>query len=1382
MSEVLKRIELLSSEAGALEQALPAAKGADRQAVRSRGQSGSYPMSSAQQQMWSVDQPNPTHPDLNFPVAIRLEGRLEVDALNQSFQEIVKRHEILRTIYGVREGIRVQVILPYHPVPLLTQDLLQLNPLDREAAIQRLILESANRPFDLAAGPVVRTELIRLAKDERALLVGIHHIASDAWSMGVFFRELADGYNACMADRSPTRPALPLQYADYARSQREWMESPDAKESLSFWRRHLEGLTPVELPTDHARPPALSHEGGLIFFRLASDLLSKLRNLAEAEEATLSMALLAGFTALLARYTGLTDLAVGSCATGRDSMELEGLIGNFANPIVLRTDVSGELTFRELIRRTRTVALDAEAHSTLPFDLVVRELQPQPDASRAPLAPVMMVVDDRPDELPSFDGLVATRIEPKATSTKYDLLIHIRPTNDGLSGRVGYSADLFEPDTVERLVGHFRTLLEAATRDPDLRVSMFPLLTEPEQQQILVQWNDTEAPYPADACLHELFEGQARSRPQAPAVLFGDRMLSYADINLRANRLAHFLRRQGVGPEVTVAVCLERSPELVVAILAVLKAGGAYIPFDPSYSTGRLSFMVRDAGAPILLTQDSLRKRLDAQSAEVVCLGKASEFLSAESVSDPRSGVTPRSLAYVICTSGSAGTPKAIALEHRGVLNNLVDLNQRFNVGPGDRVLFLSSPSFDMSVYETLGVLAAGGSLIIPDPGAAKDPAHWVDLMVRHKVTVWNSAPVLLELLVEQLERDNGPALPDLRVALLGGDWIPVTLPDRLTAFAPDVQLISLGGATEASIHSTIYPVKETDSTWASIPYGRPMTNQRVYILDKSLLPTPIGVPGELHLAGVGLARGYLHRPDLTAERFFEHSFGNGKVERLYRTGDLARWRRDGVIELLGRIDFQVKIHGLRIELGEVESSLRRHKAVQDAVVVAHEGRETVKCLTAYFVARPGQDVSEIELRSHLARTLPSYMIPTFFVPLDRLPTNENGKVDRKALPAAGSSGRAGDTIFPAPRNELETMLGTIFADLLGADQVGIDDDFFDSGGDSLLALKLVAKVEESLGRRISLAMLLEAPTVRDLARLLSGELSLRGVPGVVTIQQGGSRPAFFCVGAGPLHWRLASLLGPDQPYLGLDLDEADYKTLAWPFKIEDAASILVKKMRELQPAGPYFVGGQCSHGVIAYEMAQQLRAAGDEARLIVLYDAGNPAGTSRYQKEIQERGWLGRASVLGQRMKWIFGILRRKGVVGFAAYAREKLKFELQKMRPRWDVYWLGRKVADQPDDTQLDLINFEYLAIPGYRPMPYAGNVALLRDPVPPEHPYLDLDGGWSEVVKGNLEIRFLPGTSDDLFREPYVRVTARVLKEVLTEAQAFCSENHAEAASRP
>ncbi|MGW9083548.1 non-ribosomal peptide synthetase [Streptomyces yangpuensis] len=1072
MSESLaERIAALPKSRRALFQALTGRTGG-RAAVREdpepapRDPADPPVLSFAQRRLWFIDQLQPGSPAYNVPVATRIRGPLDVPALHAALQDIVDRHEVLRTVYTYQEGATEALprVVDGFRLPL------PLTELPDEESVRPFYDADAGAPFDLAGAVPLRARLGRLGAEDHVLVLNLHHIVTDGWSMRILYTELERAYAARTGAPAEPNAPLALQYADFATWQRRRVSGDRLDGLTSFWREELGGAAPVDLPTDRPRPPVFGHAGASRYIDLPPRLIARLREFGKAEGATLYMTMLAGFAATLRRWTGQEDIVVGTSVSGRDHPAFSELIGFFVNTLPLRIRTGGDPGFAELVRATRHTTLQAYAHQELPFDLIVDTLGLPRDPSRPPLTSVMFLLDETPDTAPGLAGLATEPIDFSSHATKYDLMISVHDTGTAVRALVEYPTDLFDASTVDRLLGHFLTTLEGAVDRPDTPLSALPLLTDTERRAALDDWNATRAPFPQDACLHHLFEQHADRRPDAPAVVLGGLggwSVTYRELEERANRLAHRLVEAGAGPDRTVALCLRRGPGLVTAILAVLKAGGAYVPLDPDYPAERLALLLKDAAPPIVVSDAELIGRLPVPAGTArVLLDTDRAALAELPATRPEVPVTARDLAYVIFTSGSTGTPKGIALEHRGVVNNLLDLNRSYGIGPGDRVLALSSPSFDMSVYETLGILAAGGTLVLPDLAAAKDPAHWADLAERHGVTVWNSAPALLGLLVDQLEHAGGPRLPKLRTAFLGGDWIPVTQPDRIRAFAPELSFAALGGATEASIHSVEHRVGRVDPQWTKLPYGRPMANQHTYILDPHDRLVPVGVPGELHLGGVGLARGYLNRPELTEEKFVHVELEPGRTERLYRTGDLARYGTDGTIELLGRTDFRIKLNGLRIEPGEVESALRDRPGVREAVVAARRTAAGSDRLVGYVVPEDGADLDTAALRTALGAVLPPHCVPAELVLLERLPLSPNGKVDRGALPDPRPAAPAPDrpaAVAPAGADPVALRIAAVWAEVLGVAEVAPDADFFALGGDSFAAVRAVRAVAAAL-------------------------------------------------------------------------------------------------------------------------------------------------------------------------------------------------------------------------------------------------------------------------------------------------------------------------------
>ncbi|MEU3554840.1 non-ribosomal peptide synthetase [Streptomyces fragilis] len=1064
-----------------------------------------FPMASAQERLWIVERLTPGTAAYHIPLAIRLTGTLDRAALHAAVQAVVDRHEALRTSFTQLDGVPVQVVADDVRIDLPVVDV-------SEAGLEAALAEEAARPFDLSARPLLRTSLLRLADDDHVWTVTLHHLVSDMWSCGILLDEVAAGYAARLAGQEPALPELALHYPDFTIWQRERLTGPYRDRLLDHWRDRLEGAPRItELPLDRPRPAAQSFRGRQVPVTLAPELSAAVRDLSRRSGVTPFMTLLAAFQLLLSRCSGQEDIVVATGAATR-TPETERVVGCFINTVLLRTSLAGDPSFAELLERVRVTTLDALDHQDLPFEQLVGELQPQRDLSVNPLAQVMFILQNAPVPTVALPGLQASVVAAERGGAQLDLDVQLREVDGVFTGFVEYAQDLFDESTVRRLWQHYEVLLGAALADPGQAAGDLPLLTPEELERTVVEWNDTAAPMP-DRCLHQLFEERAAAHPDAPALAWTGGGLTYGELDARADRAAGRLRAAGVGPDVRVAVCLDRSAAMAVTLLGVLKAGGAYVPLDAAYPADRLAFMLQDARPAALVTDATLLDRLpvDPETGRVTGAddGFAVPVLLTGSLEDadgpagapqesgagqqPGAGqapVRPGHLAYVIYTSGSTGRPKGVAVTHRGVVNNIADLNRGPSIGPGDSVLALSSPSFDMSVYELFGMLAAGGTTVLPDADAAKDPRHWAELVERHSVTVWNSAPTLLEALVAAYG-DGRPARPTLRVAFLGGDWVPVPLPDRARALFPALDVVVMGGATEASIHSIVQPVGETGADWTHIPYGRPMANQQALVVDAHLRAVPVGVPGELCLAGVGLARGYLDRPALTAERFVPHPYAGTGPDlapgaRLYRTGDLARQAADGTIHLIGRLDHQVKVRGHRIELGEVDAALARHPMVGEAVTVVRLDEQGHGVgLTAHVVPSGDAEPTAGLLRDHLRATLPDHMVPDAYVALDALPLSANGKVDRRALPDASTARPlAPSTAFVAPATALERAVADIWSTVLDVERIGVHDDFFELRGNSLKVTQVAAALSSDLRVDVPLRALFETPTVAGQAAL----------------------------------------------------------------------------------------------------------------------------------------------------------------------------------------------------------------------------------------------------------------------------------------------------------
>lgn len=1057
-----------------------------------------FPASFAQQRLWFLDQLIPDNGIYNVPTVIRLTGSLKLAALEQTFNEIVLRHETLRTTFIVSDGQPLQAIAPSLTIPLSVLDLQQLPDDEQEVKAKCIITAEIERPFDLSSGPLLRVTLLVLSETEHILLLNMHHIICDDWSMGVLIRELGTLYAAFAQNQPSPLLELPLQYADFAHWQREWLQGEVLQTQLAYWREQLNDISILHLPTDKPRPAIQSYQGATQFLELPLKLIDALEKLSQQEGVTLFMALLAAFQTLLYRYTHQENIAVGSPIANRNRSEIEGIIGFFVNSLVLRSNLSGNPTFRELLGRVREVTLGAYSHQDLPFEKLVEELHPERNLSHHPLFQVVFGFQNAPMSALELPGLVPSFMNIDIKKTRFDLELHLWKCSEdfrslwggnweyseGLRGVMVYNTDLFDKATISRMVEHFKTLLSAIVANPEERIANLPLLSEAELHQVLVKWNNTQADYPQDKCIHQLFAEKVQLYPDSIAVNFANEQLTYQELNTRSNKLAHHLQKSGVCSDVLVGICISQSIEMIVGLLGILKAGGTYVPLDPSYPQERLNFMLEDAQVSVLLTQENLLKHFEGFSKPIISIDKDWEIITQKKQDNPESDLNSDNLAYVIYTSGSTGKPKGVAVPHKAV-NRLVCNTNYIKFSPSDKIAQASNASFDAATFEIWGALLNGAQLV----GITKDVTlspHEFALQLREKGI---NILFLTTALFQQIARDVPQAFTSLRYLLFGGETVDKRWVKKILKHGTPKHLIHVYGPTENTTFSSYYYVQDLPLA-TSFPIGRPITNTQTYILDVHLQPVPIGVTGELYMGGEGLAREYLNRTELTAKNFITHSFSNKPKARLYKTGDLARYLPDGNIEFLGRIDNQVKIRGFRIELSEIEAVLNQHPAVRETVVIVGEDVPDDKYLVAYVVLNQEQiAMQEVQgfaslLRQFLKEKLPEYMVPSAYVILESLPLTHNGKVDRRALPMP-------DTIsfnnqdYVAPRSQVEKLLAQIWAKVLGKEQVGIHDNFFELGGHSLLATQLTSRIRDTFQIDLPVRNLFEAPTVEQLSRYI---------------------------------------------------------------------------------------------------------------------------------------------------------------------------------------------------------------------------------------------------------------------------------------------------------
>ncbi len=1042
------------------------------------------PLSFAQQRLWFLDQYEPDNILYNIPAAIRLNGALDVTALERSLNEILKRHEALRTTFAGVSDRPLQVINEPRDFRLTVTELRENSPEKKEATVARLAAEEARTPFNLAEGPLLRVKLLLLAEDDHVLLITMHHIISDGWSIKVLISEIGELYEAYANGREAALPELPIQYADFAVWQRNWLQGERLEEQLSYWKAQLAAAPPLlELPTDRPRPTFKTFHGADVHLSLSKKLSEDITRLSRREGATLFMTLFSAFVTLLYRYSGQHDILVGTVIANRNRAETERLIGFFINTLVLRIRLSEQMTFRELLDQVREAALDAYAHQDLPFEKLVEELQPERTLSHSPVFQVLFHLQNAVTEGLSLSGLSMSQLEVETETAKLDLSLSMAESKDGLVGTFTYNTDLCDAATIRRMAGHFECLLDAAVSNPDEQIARLQLMTETEKNKVLFEWNDTRRDYGKDDPLHLAFAEQANLTPDAVAVRFEQTGLTYRELNQRANQLGHYLRKMGVGPEVLVGIFVERSTEMLVALLGVLKAGAAYVPLDATSPSERLSFIVKDAGLSLVLTRKSLKESLAVCDARLVCLDSDWAGIAQEDEANFDSEVTAADLAYVVYTSGSTGRPKGVLVEHRQVSNYIYSIRERLGLDACTSFAMVQPLTVDGPVTTIYAPLLTGGCVHLISDERVADAQALATYLHDHQIDYLKIAPSHLAT----LHQNGDPSkLMPRKVLMIGGEAPRVTFAEELRTLA-QCSIFNHYGPTETTVGVTTYQVDGTveDVRGVTLPIGRPLPNVQAYVLDRHMEPVPPRVAGELYIGGKNVSRGYLNSPQLTAERFVPDPFSAKIGARLYSTGDMARYLADGCLEFLGRRDQQVKVRGFRIELAEIETALREHEDVSEAVVAAHAGKNSDTHLVAYVVLAKGQTPTAGELRAFLKEKLPEYMVPYLYLFLDKLPLTRHGKVDRLALPRPEGTERELDVPFVAPRNAVEEVLCGIFAEVLNVERVGINDNFFELGGHSLLATQLVSRVRKSFQPDLALRKIFEAPTVASLAGVL---------------------------------------------------------------------------------------------------------------------------------------------------------------------------------------------------------------------------------------------------------------------------------------------------------
>ncbi|HVG59538.1 MAG TPA: amino acid adenylation domain-containing protein [Hyalangium sp.] len=1300
------------------------------------------PLSFAQQRLWILDQLAPSSPLYNVPAAVRLTGNLDPEGLRAALEEVVDRHEALRTTFEAVDGEPVQRIHPRQSVRLPLMDLSGSPEAEREQLLTEACAREAQRPFDLRRGPLLRARLLRVAPSDHVLLLVMHHIVSDGWSMGRLFRELAELYDAHTRGRPPALAPLPIQYADYAVWQRQWLAGEVLERQLAWWKERLAGApAALELPTDRLRPAVQSFRGAEHRFSLPMELGRRLRDFGREQGTTPFMTLLAGFKQLLSWYSGQRDVVVGTPVAHRTREETEGLIGFFVNTLVLRTSLHGAPSFRELVGRVREASLGAYAHQDVPFEKLVEVLAPERDLARTPLFQVMFVLQNTPMEAHELPGLTMHPLQPESGTAKFDLTLELVETDGSFTGALEFNTDLFDRTTVERMATHLQAILEAAMAEPEARLSRLLRLPAGERQRILALGQGAARLQPC-AGAHELFERQVEASPEAVALTFQGGTLSYRELDRRAAALARELRALGIGPDAQVGLCAHRSPELVVGMLGVLKAGGAYVPLDPSYPKERLALVLEDARPRVVLATEACRSLLPPTGATVLTLESAPGAHASEEAR-LESQVRPGHLAYVLYTSGSTGRPKGVMIHHGGLVNYLAWAAQAYAVAEGQGAPVHSPVGFDLTVTSLLVPLITGRPVeLLPEAGDVSALSR--SLLPGADFSLVKLTPAHLELLAHQLTPAQAGSA---RALVIGGEALLPRMLDFWRRHAPQVRLINEYGPTETVVGCCIYEVPRDFAGASSVPIGRPIAGTELYVLDERMEPVPLGVPGELYIGGAGLARGYQNRPELTAERFVPHPFSQEPGARLYRTGDLARYLADGNLEFLGRIDLQIKVRGFRIELGEIEAVLASHPSVREAAVTAPDmggGR----ALVAYVVPVEGSALDGSELREFLASKLPDYMVPARWSFLPALPLTPNGKVDRRALPAPEAPTRP---VQVAPRSEREAALARLFAEVLGLPRVGVTETFFELGGHSLSAVRMLARLREELGMQLPLRVLFESPTVEALARRIEEPVAQPG-GALVPLREGGHKAPFFAVhpigGSVFCYTELARLFDPERPFMALQARGLESEAPPRE-RIAEMAAAYTEELRRFRPHGPYLLGGWSMGGVVAFEMAQQLRRAGERVELVLIDSHLQPqrAGEAEPATALLASFLQDARALEGQDAgaeAWESGELTRDADLASL--------LEAAGLDP-------------QRGQTLFEVFRAHALALEQYEARPYPGGLSLLRSSEGEDAAAVE---AWRQLAAGEVRVSRLEAGHYDLLRAPHVQRVASWLRQSLDEAE--------------
>lgn len=1172
-------------------------------------------------------------------------------------------------------------------------------------------------------------------------------------------KELGILYDAYSKMREAKLPDLPIQYSDFSIWQQQHIGSDEMKTHLNYWVNRLKGAQLVlEMPADFPRPAMETFHGSIETLEFPSELTSKLRSFAQKENVSVYMVILAAFQTLLYRYTSQEDVIVGTAAVNVSKSEIENLIGSFSNNILFRTDFSGDPSFRHVLQNVKETVLEAQEHQDLPFEKLLEAIQPERDLSRNPLFQVAFIFHQGSLEQHLHIGdLKAKRIPVDMGTSRFDITLELEDDKQKISGFIEYKSEIYRVETIERLRGHLFTLLDSILNKPDANISSFTLLTESEKPLLIDEWNRTDVDYPRQKYIHNLFEEQAEIYPDRIAAEYEGEKISYKELNTKANKLAHYLRRYGVGEDKLVGLCVNRSLDMMISLLGILKAGGAYVPIDPFFPQDRIAYMLEDSETPVLITHTNLLDIFPAYDKKIICIDADWDSIEKEPDQNPVNDIDTLNLAYVIYTSGSTGKPKGVQIPHRPVVNFLLSMLRAPGLTKEDRLLSVTTLSFDIAVLELFLPLITGARVIIVPKEVTLDGKLLLERLVNRKVTAMQATPSTWRLLIEAGWKDQ------VKLKMMcGGEALPRDLANQLIERGKE--LWNMYGPTETTIWSA---VNKIENTGGPVVIGPPIANTQFYILDKNLQPVPIGVPGELHIGGEGLARGYFKKPELTSDKFIKNPFRNEPDARMYKTGDLTRFLHDGTIEFLGRLDFQVKVRGFRIELGEIENIISTHNSVKQVVVTAKQVSGDDSRLIAYIITEHGMELTPSDLREHIKEKLPDYMIPSFFVILESFPLTPNGKIDRKSLPDPDTSSVEPETDYVEARDELEIQLTAIWKKILGLKKIGVKDNFFEIGGHSLLAAKLFAQIEKTLGKNLPLATLFQAPTIEGLAAILRQDNWKPSWSSLVPIKPQGSKPPLFLIhgaeGNVLLYRELAHHLGTDQPVYGLQSEGLDgSKELQTKFEI--MAANYIKEIKSVQPEGPYLLGGYCLGGVIAFEIAQQLKANGEEVALLAMFETYNireiPEDFPKYYKIFHK----------GQNVIFHLENLLSSKSEGRIKFFKEKFSTEVSRLKVSIDVSLSKIKqklnIGNGLTYHHLKIDEINDKAQAEYNPIFFDGDITLFK----PKRDFAGLRDnyyGWGQYAGKGVQLRNIPVSPRGMMVEPYVQILASQLNEEIDRA---------------